>query len=135
MATRHYFASAVAPPPRVPKPKHKGLKVVLQMPDGSTRITSAGKWAHLQGSIKGAKQLHALGLAHRWTSAEASAAASKGWKHKGRFIKRIGRRVGRSSKQGLRAQTVPLSEGVVVKVVQTAGMNRATQRPTQKETT
>lgn len=93
------------------------------MPDGSTRITSAGKWAHLQGSIKGATRLHALGLAHRWTSAEASAAATKGWQKKGRFVKRIGRRIGRASKQGMTRPKVSLAAGTVI----------ATCVPTQKE--
>ena len=80
---RHYFAKAIAPPPRVPRPHHKGKKVVVQLPNGQTRITSSAKWAQQQGGVKGAATLHALGLAHRWTSETARVAALKSWKHKG----------------------------------------------------
>ena len=120
---RHYFAKAIAPPPpRMPRPQHTGQKVVVQLPNGQTRITSSAKWARLQGSVKGAATLHARGLAHRWTSEEARAAALKSWKHKGRFIHRIGRRIGRASKRGL--GRADLKTGVVVQVLQTGRKTR-----------
>lgn len=71
---------------------------VIEMPDGSVRHMATGHVAKQIGRSKGAETLHATGQAHRWTPAQARAAALLRWRRTP-INKRIGVRLGLSVKR------------------------------------
>jgi hypothetical protein len=105
--TRHFFRKAIAPPPRVPAPQHKGKTVMVQLGSGQTRIMASGELALQRGRSKGGLTSAARGVAHRWTSEEAKKAHKKSL---GKLCTRIGVRVGRRAKRRPAVKRAPLRE-------------------------
>lgn len=105
--TRHFFRKAVAPPPKIRRPKHKGKIVMVQLGSGQTTIMASGKVASQIGSSKGGLTSAARGVAHRWTPEEARKARLRSL---GKLCKRIGVRVGMRSKRRPQVKRAPLRQ-------------------------
>ncbi len=96
MPTRHYFGPRKPPKkypckPRKPKPK----PVVIGKAETATgtiavQAMTAGQARHHQGVRKGGLVIWETGVAHKWTSEQARAAAQKRWRVKGRKRRRYG---------------------------------------------
>ena len=98
MPTRHYFAKAIAPPPRRKAPDYRRKIVMTTKQTGSGtiyRAMAAREAASQQGRSKGGQTAAARGMSHRWTSESAKEARQKGLEARyGRLATRIGVKVG-----------------------------------------
>lgn len=93
---RHYFAKAIAPPPKVrtPHPDHAGKAVRLQLGSGQHRTMSSRQLAHARGVSKGGQVTAGRANPGRFTSETARKAIQKCWATRWRKVR--GRRIGRS---------------------------------------
>lgn len=111
--TRHYFTKAHSDdkPVKVPKKKlpPRAAYILIQTPDGM-RKWNARRAAQQVGRSNGGRAIHRLGLAHRWTSEEAKAAAHKVWNTRWKMKMRIGARVGRPAKNRTRVDHQAMRE-------------------------
>jgi hypothetical protein len=72
-------------PIKIPTPakvSHKGKVMHVTLSNGQSRLYAAGKWAQLQGAIKGGKRTYATQRGHIFNSETGRKAALKMWKRR-----------------------------------------------------
>lgn len=101
--SRQFFRKGVHarahPVIRKPRPKHRGVVLLVTEASGHTRYMASAEVAMQKGRSKGGRTAHERGTRYCWTPEQARDAAKKAWRTRWRMNKRINVRLGRPAKQ------------------------------------